>query len=55
MIAIGRAGLFVGAPLRVPKFKGGQGLILLDIPAGNLKGRAPIARETYGHAKPVQQ
>jgi hypothetical protein len=52
MIAIGRAGLFVGAPLRVPKFKGDQGLSLLDIPAGHLKGEAKIAFDE-GRASPV--
>ena len=34
MIAIGRADLFVGAPLRVPKFKGDQGLNLFGHPGG---------------------
>jgi hypothetical protein len=43
MIAIGRAGLFAGAPLRVLKFKGDQRLSLLDIPAGHLRGKAGIA------------
>ena len=45
MIGLGRAGLFVGAPLRVLKFKGDQRLILLDIPAGHLRGRTEIAFE----------
>ena len=52
MSAIGRAGLLVGAPLRVPKFKGDQGLNFLDIPAGHLKRKAPIAFE-FEAAKPV--
>jgi hypothetical protein len=52
MSAIGRAGLLVGAPLRVPKFKGDQGLNFLGIPAGHLKRKAPIALE-FEAAKPV--
>jgi hypothetical protein len=34
MSAIGRAGLLVGAPLRVLKFKGDQGLNLFGHPGG---------------------
>jgi len=48
MSAIGRAGLFAGAPLRVLKFKGDQRLGLLDIPAGHLKGKGEIALSQGG-------